>query len=156
MATASGTRWSRVVEECKEDLERCRKAIKWFLAEMCRDPSKCREPRPRLAERYKWVEELIENGVPDGRSRLILYIISRYLINVKGLDPEDALVIVEEFIENSCRNHGNCGKIYRSWIRNVLRHVKDGGWLPWKLETLKNRDPELYAIVTSVIGSPHT
>ncbi|MEB3860724.1 MAG: DNA primase noncatalytic subunit PriX [Desulfurococcales archaeon] len=147
-----GDRWARVVEACSEDAEECRKAVRLFLEEMCRDPSMCREPRRGLVERYSWVEELIRRGVPDGRSRLILYIVSRYLVNVKNLDPESAVHVVEEFIENSCRNHGNCGKIYRSWIRNVLRHVKEGGWLPWKLETLKERDPELYAVVESVLS----
>lgn len=144
--------WAGVVEACSEDPEECRRAVRRFLQEMCRNPSMCSEPRRGLAERYSWVEELIRRGVPDGRSRLILYIVSRYLVNVKGLDPESAVHVVEEFIENSCRNHGNCGKIYRSWIRNVLRHVKEGGWLPWKLETLKERDPELYATVEAVLS----
>jgi len=102
-------------------------------------------------ERYAWVEELIRRGVPDGRSRLILYVISRYLVNVKGLSVDEAHLVVKEFIENSCRNYGDCSKIYDSWIRNVLRRVAEGGWLPWSLERLRERDPELYDIVMGVL-----
>ncbi|MEB3773363.1 MAG: DNA primase noncatalytic subunit PriX [Desulfurococcales archaeon] len=144
-------KWSRVVEKCSEDPEECRNAVRRFLEDMCRDKSKCLEPRGRASERYKWVEDLIKKGLPDGRARAILYIVSRYLVNVKGLDPDSALVVVEEFIDNSCKNHGNCGKIYKSWIRNVLRRVSEGGWKPWTLERVKEKDPELYTIITKTL-----
>ncbi len=142
-----------LVEACGSGLEECRKAAAEFLAGVCSDRSMCESPRRsrRLEERYKWVEDLIKRGVPDGRSRLILYVISRYLVNVKGMEPEEAHIVVREFIENSCRNHGDCSKIYDSWIRNVLRKVKEGGWLPWNLERIRERDPELYDIVRSVL-----
>jgi hypothetical protein len=41
--------------------------------------------RPR---RYEWVEKIIEEGFPDGRKRLMLYVLSAYLINVKRLSEE--------------------------------------------------------------------
>ena len=78
--------------------------------------------------------------------------ISRYLVNVKGLPPEEAEAVIDGFIEASCRNHGNCGKIYKSWVRNVLRHVARGGWRPWSLERLRREDPQLYEVVEGVVG----
>ena len=142
-----------LVEACLEGEESCRRAIKEFLSRMCPDRSECEtlEGRARLSERYAWVEKLLEKGVPDGRARLILYIISRYLVNIKNMDIDEALLSIKQFIDNSCKNFNNCSKIYESWIRGVLRSVKQGQWLPWSLEKMKDRDPELYDVVISII-----
>ena len=143
-----------LVEACSRGVDECRGAVRRFLESMCPRKDLCLEPPRgggRLLERYSWVEEVIRRGVPDGRSRLILYVISRYLVNVKRLPVEEALLVVKEFLDNSCRNHGNCRKIYDSWIRNVLRSVERGGWLPWSLERMKERDPELYDIIKSIL-----
>ena len=147
--------WETVVRECERSLEACIEALRGFMRRMCPDPSRCETPPGRRGalRRYSWVERLIESGVPDGRSRLILYVVSRYLLNVKGLDVDEAFEVVKAFIARSCERYGNCSKIYDSWIRNVLRHVKRGGWKPWSLERIKREDPELYAVVESVIGS---
>ena len=143
-----------LIENCAKGGDDCRKAVRSFLQELCPDRGLCIEPvgrREKLIERYSWVESIIKRGVPDGRSRMILYIISRYLVNVKGLELDEALLMVKEFLSNSCKNYGNCSKIYESWIRNVLRSVKRGGWLPWRLDTIKDRDPELYDIIMSIL-----
>lgn len=146
--------WVKALEECGGP-RGCGEVAEEFLRSMCRDPGLCgsREAR-RGPGRYAWVEKVIERGVPDGRSRLILYVISRYLVNIKGLQPEDAEAVIDSFIEASCRNHGNCGKIYKSWVRNVLRHVARGGWKPWSLERLQRDDPQLYEVVRSVLAGP--
>ncbi|MDM7275832.1 MAG: DNA primase noncatalytic subunit PriX [Thermoprotei archaeon] len=145
--------WGEVVVECKGGVERCVKALERFFESMCGDRSLCEEPPSRAASRrsYLWVEKLIEAGVPDGRARLILYVISRYLVNIKGLEPEEAERVIGNFIENSCRNHGNCSKVYGSWIRRVVDSVSRGGWKPWSIEALKKRDPQLYDIVSKTV-----
>lgn len=81
---------------------------------------------------------------------MILYVISRYLVNIRGLSDEEALAEIDAFLEASCRSYGNCRKIYKSWIRNVLKHVRNGGWRPWSLQRLEREDPELYNIVKSI------
>jgi len=147
--------WSveALVDACSGGRDECEEAVRRFLEWACGDRGRCesRPGRRGLASRYRWVEALIERGVPDGRARLILYVVSRYLVNVKGLSPEEALLEVKRFLDASCRRHGNCGKIYDSWIRNVLRRVGEGGWLPWGLERLRERDPELYEVVAGVL-----
>lgn len=144
--------WARALDECGGP-RGCGGAAEEFLRSVCRDPSLCGSTGGRAggAGRYAWVEKIIERGVPDGRSRLILYVISRYLVNVKGLPPEEAEAVVDSFLDASCRNHGNCRKVYKSWVRNVLRHVARGGWRPWSLERLQREDPQLYQVVESVI-----
>ncbi len=147
--------WSAVVERCVS-LEECARALEEYLSSLCPDRSKCERPytskRKRLLEKYSWVEKVIESGVPDGRSRLILYVISRYLLNVKNLDEQEAFNIIKDFLNNSCEKHGQCKKIYDSWIRNVLRHVKRGGWKPWSLERISREDPELYKVLENILG----
>ncbi len=146
--------WHSVIEACSKSYDECKEALSNFLESICRDKSKC-EPKPSTSfskRRYEWIEKLIETGVPDGRARLILYVISRYLTNVKGLSVEEAQEQIRIFIQASCEKHGQCSKIYDSWIRNVLMHVKEGGWKPWGLERIKSNDPELYSIVASVLN----
>jgi hypothetical protein len=91
------------------------------------------------------VEKVIEKGAPDGRKRFILYVLSAYVVGVKGLSEEKALQVMQEFIEDSCRNHGNCKKIYESFIRGDLHRVKSKGLKPVSLEKLRDKDPELYS-----------
>jgi len=106
----------------------------------------------RKPRRYEWVEKIIEKGSPDGRKRFILYVLSAYLVNVKRLSEEEALHVVQEFLENSCRNYSNCGKVYESFIRGDLRRVRSKGLKPVSLEKLREKDPELCSIVEKVIS----
>ncbi|MCE4624847.1 MAG: DNA primase noncatalytic subunit PriX [Desulfurococcales archaeon] len=106
----------------------------------------------RGMSRYKYIEDVLERGLPDGRKRFILYVASRYLVNVKGLGLEEALEELQKFLEASCRNHGNCGKIYHSWLRSVLRGVEEKRLLPPGLSRLREKNPELYALVSQAAG----
>jgi hypothetical protein len=144
--------WEEVLEECAED---CREDyVKEIFKEVCGERGEhCWRPRRRAQKnRYEWIQKLIDAGVPDGRARLILYVISRYLVNVLGMSPEEAQREIEIFLENSCSKHGKCGGIYKSWIRSVIRGVSRGGWRPWSLERMKREDPQLYETVKSVLG----
>jgi hypothetical protein len=75
--------------------------------------------------------------LPNGRKRLMLYVLSAYLVNVKGLSEEEALHVVEEFLYNSYGNHGDCGKVYESFIRVDLQRVRSKGLKPVSLEMLR-------------------
>jgi hypothetical protein len=91
---------------------------------------------------------VIEKGLTDGRKRFILYVLSAYLVNIKGLGEEEAMQVVQEFLENSCRNHGNCDEIYESFIRGDLcRGLDPRGLKPVSLEKLREKDPELYSLI---------
>jgi hypothetical protein len=109
--------------------------------------STARKPR-----RHEWVEKIIEKGLPNGRKRFILYVLSAYLVNVKRLSEEEAMQVVQEFLENSCRNYNNCEKIYDSFIRGDLQRVKSKGLRPVSLEKLREKDPELYSLITKSLA----
>jgi len=98
-------------------------------------------------QRYAWMERLLGQGVPDGRKRLILYVLARYLANVKRLGEEEALEALRGFLEASCTRYGNCSKIGESWLRSVLEAVRRGGWKPWTKERLRQEQPDLYRVL---------
>ena len=145
--------WSRVIEGC-DNVDSCVRLLEELFKTLRVDPSLCEEIPlgSDYRKAYAWVEKLIESGVPDGRSRLILYVISRYLINVKRLSMEESERVIDAFLDNSCRNHGNCGKVYRSWVRRVLESVKSGGWRPWSMSRIRENDRQLYEIVSRIVG----
>ncbi|MCE4601853.1 MAG: DNA primase noncatalytic subunit PriX, partial [Desulfurococcales archaeon] len=117
-------------------------------------------PKPLILKRglkstrlYGYIDSILREGLPDGRKRFILYIASRYLVNVKGYSMDGALEVLQGFLDASCRNYGNCGRVYQSWLRSVLNGVKAGGYMPWSLNALKDRDPDLHRIVEGVLNS---
>ena len=107
----------------------------------------------RSKSKWGWIEAVLRSGLPDGRKRFILYIASRYLVNVKGYSMDEALEVLQGFLDASCRNYGNCGRVYQSWLRSVLNGVKAGGYMPWSLNTLRDRDRDLHRIVEGVLNS---
>jgi len=104
-------------------------------------------PRPKKVN-YDWIEKVLEKGLEDGRKRFILYVASRYLVNVKGLSEEQAVEALKEFAQRK-----GSGKVYESWLRNVVRGVKAKKLLPWSLKRLQERDKELYEQVVKAIES---
>ena len=103
--------------------------------------------------RLEWIERVLEAGLPDGRKRFILYAASRYLVNTRGLSEDETLEALRGFLEASCRNHGNCGRVYDSWLRSVIRGVRAKGLRPPSLEHIRLRDPELYELIQGMITS---
>ncbi|AWR97427.1 DNA primase noncatalytic subunit PriX [Acidianus sulfidivorans JP7] len=96
---------------------------------------------------YSWIEKILENGIPDGRKRFILYVASRYLVNVKGLSEDEALEKIKEFYYKS-----GSGKIYDAWIRSVIKGVKSKGFRPPSLKKLQEKDRELYEEIMKVLS----
>ena len=110
-------------------------------------PLICRPRSNRGIREWRWIERVLENGLPDGRKRFILYVASRYLANVKKLDLEEALKAIEGFLEASCRNYGNCSKVYESWLRNILKAVAEKELYPPGVRKLRERYPDLYQLI---------
>jgi len=115
-------------------------------------------PEKKTSSKWSWVEKVLERGLPDGRRRFIWRVLSRYLRLVKGVDEETCVEICKEFIENSCRNWGNCSKIYDSAVREFCRAAAEPAAVcnnepcrPWRLETICEKDPELCNAVKAAL-----
>ncbi|MEM4429599.1 MAG: DNA primase noncatalytic subunit PriX [Thermofilaceae archaeon] len=104
------------------------------------------------AGRRSWVWNVVEKGLPDGRKRFIFHVLVPYLVNILGKSEDEVLEVCREFLENSCRNHGNCSKVYESWIRSVIRSAQTHGFKGYGLSKLKEKDPELHALITAQTG----
>ncbi len=146
--------FEEIIKKCQESDIECQQSINEIVKKYCSNSSDCSISvyRENLIQKFNWIEQIIKNGVPDGRTRLILYVISRYLINVKKLSEDEALAQINEFINNSCKNYNNCSQIYKSWIINVIGKVKNGKWKPWNIDKIKNSDPELYKVLEPIIN----
>ncbi len=144
--------FAEAAQRCEESPAECPQIAESVLRTMCPNVNMCSVTAVKSRGDFSWIESVLSTGVPDGRHRLILYVLSRYLANVKGLNEADAVNEIRGFLERSCKNFGNCSKVYDSWIRNVVSKVKSGGWKPWSLEKLKEKDPDLYNTVLKLIS----
>jgi len=104
-------------------------------------------PKPRKVN-YEWIDKVLEKGLPDARKRFILYVASRYLVNVKGLSEEEAIKRLEEFYYK-----GGGGKVYESWLKSVIKGVKSKGLLPWSLKRIEERDKEMYMLISKILNN---
>ncbi|MEM1842251.1 MAG: DNA primase noncatalytic subunit PriX [Ignisphaera sp.] len=95
----------------------------------------------------RWIWLVVEKGLPDGRKRFLLYVLIPYLVNINNKSEDEVLEICRTFLENSCKNHGNCEKIYDSWIRSVIRSARSHSFKGFSLQRLKEKDPELYKLI---------
>ena len=103
-------------------------------------------PKPKKVN-YDWIEKVLNEGLPDARKRFILYVASRYLVNVKGLSEEEAIKKLEEFYYKK-----GGGKVYESWLKSVVRGVKNKGLLPWSLKRIEERDKEMYSLISEILS----
>jgi hypothetical protein len=95
---------------------------------------------------------MLEGGI---RLSHAIYIVENYkpreIVNVKRLSEEEALQVVQEFLENSCRNHNNCNKVYESFIRGDLQRVKSKGLKSVSIKKFREKDPELHSLIEQTL-----
>ncbi|AAK40821.1 DNA primase noncatalytic subunit PriX [Saccharolobus solfataricus] len=103
-------------------------------------------PQPKKSSDYSWIEKVLEMGLQDSRKRFILYVASRYLVNVKGVNEDEALQTLKEFYYKL-----QSGKVYESWLKSVINGVKKKGLLPWSLKRIEERDKEMYNEIIRVL-----
>lgn len=104
--------------------------------------------KPQKSLDYSWIDKVLERGLQDSRKRFILYVASRYLINVKGLSEEEAVNLLKEFYYKT-----PSGKIYESWLKSVVRGVKNKNLLPWSLKKIEEKDKEMYNEIIKALKS---
>lgn len=69
----------------------------------------------------EWIEELLNIPIPDARHRTVNLILAPYFTNVKGLDPEQAYVIIKKYIEE-CKKINPDTRINDSYIRYQCKY----------------------------------
>lgn len=82
------------------------------------------EPVDSPKSSCKWVKEVLDNpqDYGDGRRRLLLYVLPQYLINVKGMDYEDAVEELRKWIDGTKRgDDNNLLSLAKSQLRSCQR-----------------------------------
>lgn len=94
-----------------------------------------------------WIEKLLETAMPDYRKMIIWLILSRHLINVRGMSYEDAFSIIKEWtvICNGERPlyPSNFDHIIRDRLKQAIKDKK----YPIGLSRLKRDDRELFELL---------
>ncbi|MEM0468666.1 MAG: DNA primase noncatalytic subunit PriX [Pyrobaculum sp.] len=103
-------------------------------------------------KRGGWVWRVVECGLPDGRQRFLFHVLIPRLV-AQGAQEDEIFEVVRRFIENSCKKHNNCGKIYDSWIRSKIRSARNKGFKGFGLDTIQRKDPELYKLISSCLDN---
>jgi hypothetical protein len=100
--------------------------------------------RPLQASaKYEYVEQLLQRPVVDGRHRLVWLVLTPYLVNVKGLEVEEAVGITVDYL----RRCGWGESRLERFARYHAQRAKRIGLKPPKLETLQKKDPQLFQLI---------
>jgi hypothetical protein len=90
-----------------------------------------------------WIELLLETPIEDYRKNAISLILAPYLINVKKLPYDDAFNIIKDWL-NKCDLIKRLDSNFNYRIKYALENTIKKGYLPMKLETLKEKNRALY------------
>jgi hypothetical protein len=89
-----------------------------------------------------WIELLLETPIEDYRKNAISLILAPYLINVKKLSYDDAFNIITDCL-NKCDLIKRLDSNFSYRIKYALENTIKKGYLPMKLETLKEKNRAL-------------
>lgn len=103
--------------------------------------------RRRRPAEYGWIEGVMKRPVADGRHRLLWLVLAPYLVNVKGLDLEEAREAALAYMR-ACdrvkRMEGNVEGLVRYYVDYAARKRLR----PMSIRSLREKHPDVYALVT--------
>ncbi len=123
---------------------------------------KLREPETRGSYRasssgssVEWIERLLQHPIPDGRHRILWHVIAPYLMNVKGLDLDQAFEVARDYFMkcNQLNPLSPSVSQFERTVRYHLKYAQSKQSKPQKLETIRERDPQLYELIKGAIGN---
>jgi hypothetical protein len=89
----------------------------------------------------QYIENLLRHKVSEGRKRICALVLCPYFANVRQVPLEEAAETIFEYFD---------GHIPKSTIIYNLKRVQKKNILPYGLKKMREGDPELYQIVTSL------
>jgi hypothetical protein len=95
-----------------------------------------------------WIDRLLEVPISDCRHRTVNLILAPYLMTIKGLDVEEGVKVISNYIEK-CKTVNPHTNVNESYIRYQCKYAKSHGMKPMTLVRAKN---ELSAIDFKIIG----
>ena len=106
----------------------------------------------RSNRRYKWIEKILANGLPDGRKRFIYRCAAPYLASKIGkeMDREQALAILASFVKKSMEKGAN-GKITNPMLRSWINWALEKKIKPMSMSRFLEEYPDLQEVVKPII-----
>ncbi|MDE1857282.1 MAG: DNA primase noncatalytic subunit PriX [Candidatus Micrarchaeota archaeon] len=101
-------------------------------AKSMKAPQRKAATQSKAAGSYAWIEQVLANPIPDVRHRTVNLVLAPYLVNVKGMDEEQAFEVISRYIER-CKELDPNTKINDSYIRYQCRYAKAKGLRPLSL-----------------------
>jgi hypothetical protein len=100
----------------------------------------------KKSDRIEWIEKLLQTPLDDYRKTCLWRILCPYLINVRKLSVQEAVLVLQEWLSKS-NNLRKSDFNHNQQIKKDLKHV--GIHLPLSYQTLKEKEPELYYLLKS-------
>ena len=97
-----------------------------------------------------WIEKLLSTPLPDYRKMAIWLILSRYLINVRGMTYEQAFPIIAEWTRKCDEEKPLYPSRFDSIIRDRLRQAVKDKKYPIGLSKLKRENIDLYNLLSKL------
>jgi len=88
-----------------------------------------------------YIENILRQRLSEGRKRIFALVLCPYLVNVKKLSLGESEDVLSNYFH---------GYVPVSMIRYKLREVFKKGILPYGMKNMRENDPELYKIVTTL------
>ncbi len=83
-----------------------------------------------------WIERLLNTPLPDFRHRLVNLILAPYLVNVRNLQIDEAVSIINEYIER-CKRINPDTNVNPVYIRYQCNYAKRRGLKPYSLASAR-------------------
>jgi Primase X len=99
-----------------------------------------------------WIERLLSQAIEDYRKNAVGLILAPYLIHIKNLSPEDGFQVIMEWLER-CDSARRLDFNPRQRTRAAIKATINSKIPPMRLDTLRDRNPELYHRILSSSSS---
>lgn len=90
-----------------------------------------------------WIELLLQTPLEDYRKNALSLILAPYLTNIKKLSYDEAFKIMEDWLDK-CHSIKRLDSNFNYRLKYALENSIKNGYLPMKLETLKQKNRALY------------
>jgi hypothetical protein len=94
-----------------------------------------------------WIEKLLITPLPDYRKMMIWLVLSRYLINVRGMTYKDAFSLIKKWVIRCNEENPLCPGHFDSIIRDRLKQATRDKRYPIGLSRIKSENIELYNLL---------
>lgn len=109
---------------------------------------KTRNTQTRLSIRkIHWIDKLLESPIDDYRKNAVTLILAPYLINIKRLSANDALVVITGWLEK-CSLLRQLDSNFGYLVKYALGRSLNFGYKPLRLESLKHRNRSLFNLMS--------